>query len=461
MVVRRLFHAALLLLALSSPLRAADPRPVVGPGATKDDVINAYGWPNGQSRSGTKEILTYPQGQVTLENGRVEKVDFAPGVPWPTPRPRPPPASPTPKKQVVEEPVDFWLADFDEAAREAARRNARILALFTGSDWSPASKQFHEQVESHPDFINAFTGDFVFLKLDFPTRAPVVPEQLDKNNRLRERLGVTAYPTLLVLSQEGNVVAQVDLVNPPAGDSYRDRVIAAVRRTRDALVAAGTPTPPAAAAESETKSPDEVPAPLPPPPPGVVSSLGKASAIVFGGIAAGLLLAAVGWWFIWRERRAVQKGDHRAATGLAERISDAASGLPSVAEMAGWPKGKLRAVVAGLAEADGYGVTTRPVGGEADIELTRPRAAKPSVLVVCIAGDAGIVSARRVRELLGTMTAEGMDEGRVVSTVGFAKDAVEFARQHKILLIDNTRLLEELRALPPLLQSKVLLRPPL
>ena len=38
---------------------AADSRPVVGPGATKEEVLDAYGWPTGQTQAGAKEILTY------------------------------------------------------------------------------------------------------------------------------------------------------------------------------------------------------------------------------------------------------------------------------------------------------------------------------------------------------------------------------------------------------------------
>ena len=147
-------------------LSAADPRPMVGPGATKDEVIDAFGWPNGQSTSGTKEILSYTQGQVMLDNGRVERVDFSTTIPWPAPRPRPGAATASTAKK-PEAPVDFWLTNFDDAAREALRRSVRVLVLFTGSDWSPASKQFRDEVEFHAEFVNAFTEDFVFLRLDF------------------------------------------------------------------------------------------------------------------------------------------------------------------------------------------------------------------------------------------------------------------------------------------------------
>src|SRR4051812_14020452 len=87
--VRRGIFSVALAFALLSPGRAADSRPVVGPGATKEDAIDAYGWPTGQSQLGAKEILNYPQGSITLSNGKVERVDFSTNVPWPAPRPRP------------------------------------------------------------------------------------------------------------------------------------------------------------------------------------------------------------------------------------------------------------------------------------------------------------------------------------------------------------------------------------
>src|SRR5262249_9006506 len=158
-----------------------------------------------QSQKGSKEVLTYPQGMVTLEKGRVEKVDFSMTMPWPPPRPRPGP-SPVVTPGKADNKVDnYWQMDFTRAAQEAERRNARILAAFTGSDWSQASKLFRDQVAFHPDFINAFTGDFVFLELDFPLRAAQSPEQREHNARLREHYGVITYPSILVLSRTGAV----------------------------------------------------------------------------------------------------------------------------------------------------------------------------------------------------------------------------------------------------------------
>ncbi|MEY2879892.1 MAG: hypothetical protein RLZZ15_2272, partial [Verrucomicrobiota bacterium] len=232
---RALFGFALAVSAL--PLaRAADQKSVVGPGASRDDVIAAYGWPMGQSQSGAKEILRYPQGSITLANGRVERVDFSPNIPWPAPRPKPPgPTNSTAKKKGPTPPADEWGTDLDIALSEAARRRVRILAAFTGSDWSPPSKAFLDEVAQHPDFVTACIADFVFLRVDFPTRVAQSPDLKRQNEQLRARCGVTTYPALVVLSARGEPVGVVDLARDRGLPTYRERVVAAVVEVRDLL----------------------------------------------------------------------------------------------------------------------------------------------------------------------------------------------------------------------------------
>lgn len=456
--VRTLVHLCCAwCLALTVSLRAADPRPVVGPGATKDEVIDAYGWPNGSSQSGAKEILTYPQGQVMLENGRVERVDFSMHVPWPAPRPRPGPASPTSVKK-PEAVVDFWLTDFAEAQREAVRRHSRILALFTGSDWSPASKQFHDDVELHPDFVNSFTGNFIFLRLDFATRAPIPAETREQNNWLRDRYGVTTYPSLLVLSPSGTVVAVVDLTKEQPGDNYRARVIAAVREVRDLLsqrplepvVAAADP----AMANAPAASPPR--AGVPEASVAIISSLLSARWLIYAGVVTGVGIVGLLFWLVWRNWAGGSEKAPRST--MAARISDAAGGLPTSAEIAEWPKGRVAMLVAALAESDGYVAELQPATADKDIVLKRAGEPEPRVLVCCASGPAGVVPAKRVRELFGTLTAEGVDVGWYVSPVGFSADARAYADQHNMVLIDQEWMLSRLRDLPPLMVPKVMAR---
>jgi hypothetical protein len=443
--------ALLLVLACSFRL-AAESAPVVGPGATKEEAINAYGWPGGQSQSGTKEILTYPQGRITLENGKVEKVDFDPRIPWPAPRPRPGAPSATSVKK-VEAPTDFWVTDFSEAQAEAKRRNARILALFIGSDWSPPSKQFQDEVAFHPEFVNAFTGDFVFLRLDFPTRGAQPAAQKEQNHRLRGKYGVITYPALLVLSPAGTLVGTVDLTKPQPGETYRDRTIAAIRAVRDLLVASPPP-------------PDPAPAEAPPVPvattgstePNVgAASVTSAFTLVIGAIAVGLLLAAGGWWYVWSRRAPDRDGDGRI-TSISTRISDAAGGLPTPIEISEWSKDKLRGVFAALVQVDSYQVTYRAGGADGDLALAGLRDDKTTIIVSFQPGEAGQTSAKRLKELFGTITVEDVPKGWFVSPRGFSKEARDYAAQHPLVLMDAEDLIAQMRAVPTISLNKILAR---
>lgn len=452
------------LIAVTLAHAANEPRPVVGPGATKDEVIAAYGWPNGQSQSGTKEILRYNQGEVILDDGKVERVNFSPDIPWQAPRPRPAPPTASTRK-VPEAPVNFWLTDYAAAQAEARRRYTRILALFTGSDWSPASKQFNEEVEFHPDFINAFTGDFVFLKLDYPRGNPVPVKISDELLELRDRYQVTTYPTLLILSPAGDEVARVDLTKSPAGLSFRERVIAAVRDTRDSVPPLprrnGEPESSSQSAAGEAVATASQSAT--PPTPGSASAgaapvsptapaMMNAGSLIFAALVAGGAFVLFFLWRLWRQPRVGRSGE---VVEFTDRIEAAADGMPSAAEMASWSKERLAGVVAALAEFDDYKTKARPAGSDVDLELRRRDDVSPRVLVACSAQPAPVAT-KRLRELFATMTAEGVALGWYVSPSGFAPDAEAYAQAHGISLLTAGTLHNLMRDVPPVSLPRVL-----
>ena len=483
LVLARVFGLIAALAFACAGRAANEPRPVVGPGATKEDVINAYGWPNGQSQSGTKEILSYVQGEVVLDNGRVERVNFSPNVPWQTPRPRPGPATASTRK-MPEVPVDFWLTSFADAQREAQRRHARILVLFTGSDWSPPSRKFHDEVEYNPDFVNAFAGDFVFLKLDYPRGNPVPVKISEENLQLRDRYNVTTYPTLVVLSAAGDLLAAADISRLAGAEGFRERVTATVRDLRagtggssseepaptapaSTLTTAPTTTvPPAAgtttdqpsvAAEPATSS---VGAPMNVAPAGgpvdlgparrVMSTAGK---IVMLALGLGVLVVGIVLWRMWRQP---QNEGEAASLELAQRIDAAAGGLPPIGDMMTWSKEKLCAVTAALVEFDDYAAHVRRGGGDTYIELRKRGDVNPRVLVCCSPGSAGIVGAKRLRELFGTLAAEGVETGWFVTPAGFTADAREYAASHRIVLVPSEGLHNLMREVPPVSLPRVL-----
>ena len=427
-------------------------------GATRDAVIDVYGWPTGQSKLGAKEILSYPQGRVRLEDGRVESVNFTMKPPWPAPRPRPDWAVrlPADVKEVPPEPAvptpEFWLNRFEDAVQEAARRKLPILALFSDTENSPASRQFDEDVAHQPEFISALNADLVFLRLDFGPREPLPVEVRARHEQLREAFGIRVYPSLRMLSPEGDMRAEFDLSKVPAGAGFRAGVVSAVLAARNHLF-----RPRAESADSPTQTPaGQAGTNVSAQSSALDTSLWKVRGVLQGAIALGLGLVGLLFWLVWRKWRSTPQG--APAGEMAMRISDAASGLPSQMELVTWPRSRLVALVAAFVEAEGYEAEVAPPTAECDLILRRAGNARPQLFILCAGSETGSVSARLVREFFATLTAAGLDHGWVVAPAGFAAEAKEFAAQHRVQLIDGPELTAQLRELPPLVLPKVLAR---
>ena len=207
-------------------------------GATRDAVIAAYGPPKGSTQMGEKEILVYPDGRVFLEKGLVKRIDMkAPAAASAAPPESSlpalaaPPVKPAPPKVVAPAPVE-WLTNFEAAKAEATAKHKRILALFTGSDWCPACMKFEGEVAHNADFLRVTQISFVLLKLDYPENTPQ-PEALRvQNEPLRRRYGISYYPTLLVMSADGEKTLRVDNRRERPAADYADYFVQAVDEAR-------------------------------------------------------------------------------------------------------------------------------------------------------------------------------------------------------------------------------------
>ncbi|MEN9636213.1 MAG: hypothetical protein RL077_4617 [Verrucomicrobiota bacterium] len=434
---------------------AAAPRILVLPGASKDAVIDAYGWPNGSSQSGNREVLSYAQGQVTLADGRVERVDFSMSGVWPPPRSRPVPPSSSSVKRLAA-PVDFWFSTPDDASRESTRRQVRILTLFNVPEWSPASQQFKKDVELHPEFFDAFSEEFVFLRLEFTTPEAIPLDEIDEKSRWRDRAGVTTYPSLAIFSAGGVFLGAADLIKVPPGANYRERAISAVQTASDAAVLPPVLIAPVVTAETVASIPIEPPLSAKGAADNVIldSSLFAARWILLVAVSGGVILVAGVFVLVWRSWQVSPAGPSRS--GISSRISDAADGLPSMTEIATWPKERLVKLIAVLAESEGYKAVVQAGNSDKDISLYRSEERHACVLIVCSPSSAGVVPAKKIRELFGTLTAEGVDIGWFVSSSGFVSEARAFASQNQIILIDGEWIMARLRDIPPISVPRVL-----
>jgi thioredoxin-related protein len=104
-----------------------------------------------------------------------------------------------------------WIADFDEAVKIAKAEKKDLFVDFTGSDWCGWCKKLDGEVFSHEEFLTAAKKSFVLVALDFPRDEAVkakVPNP-KRNEELQKKYGIEGFPTLLLMTAEGEVFGQM------------------------------------------------------------------------------------------------------------------------------------------------------------------------------------------------------------------------------------------------------------
>lgn len=97
-----------------------------------------------------------------------------------------------------------WQENFEKAQKLARRKNKPLLVFFTGSDWCGPCKNLHKDFFD-TDKFKEISSDFILYEADFPRRTDIVtPEKKKENRKIQRQYAVRGYPTLLVLSSEGN-----------------------------------------------------------------------------------------------------------------------------------------------------------------------------------------------------------------------------------------------------------------
>lgn len=105
-----------------------------------------------------------------------------------------------------------WFTDFRAAQERARAENKPLLVDFTGSDWCPPCMLLEKQVFYQSRFADYAGRNLVVVKIDFPRRKPLPPEQQAANNELARRFSIQGFPTILILSPEGKVLGQLGYV---------------------------------------------------------------------------------------------------------------------------------------------------------------------------------------------------------------------------------------------------------
>ena len=99
-----------------------------------------------------------------------------------------------------------WMTDFEAAQAKAKAENKPLLLDFTGSDWCGWCIKLDEEVFSQAAFSEYAAAELVLVEIDFPRRTEQSDKLKAQNEALSQQYGVRGFPTILVLSSEGELI---------------------------------------------------------------------------------------------------------------------------------------------------------------------------------------------------------------------------------------------------------------
>jgi protein disulfide-isomerase len=113
----------------------------------------------------------------------------------------------------------LWTEKFDEALTEAKESGKYVLVDFSGSDWCGWCMKLDKEVFSQKEFKDFAKSNLVCVLLDFPRQKPQSNKQKKANQALMEKYTVKGFPTVLLLSPQGDVTAQTGY-KPGGAEAY-------------------------------------------------------------------------------------------------------------------------------------------------------------------------------------------------------------------------------------------------
>lgn len=112
-----------------------------------------------------------------------------------------------------------WTTDYAAAVQQAQKQNKYILLFFTGSDWCGWCQKLKAEVFATSAFAQKVGNQFVFVELDYPMNRVMTPELTQQNRELKQKYGITGFPTVVILDSNENLIGQMGYESG-GGESY-------------------------------------------------------------------------------------------------------------------------------------------------------------------------------------------------------------------------------------------------
>ena len=116
-----------------------------------------------------------------------------------------------------------WRTRVEDAIAHAEETGRTVLVYFAGSDWCGWCERFHREIVETDAFQRFLDDELVPVLIDFPRRREIDPEQARYNRELAERLRVSGYPTVILISTEGRVLLRTGYIEGGA-EAYIERL---------------------------------------------------------------------------------------------------------------------------------------------------------------------------------------------------------------------------------------------
>ncbi len=114
-----------------------------------------------------------------------------------------------------------WTTNVEEALVKAKKEKKSVLLEFTGSDWCPPCMMMHKKVFSKKSFVKKASKKFILVTIDFPNKNP---ELKKANRKYLDKYKVNAFPTVVLLDEEGKEFDRFTASRYPSVKKFLDHI---------------------------------------------------------------------------------------------------------------------------------------------------------------------------------------------------------------------------------------------